>query len=221
MAGIPTERLLVADFGVGRNTVREAAQSLVDAGLFQGRGTFVISDSELDNTLQRQLAGRTRRQYLELRLALDGAAATLAADNRTDRDVETLVDLGARREASWETGDLDARASADLDLHKAVVAVTRNPLYSSMLRVFARSPTKTLTVPQRPSRRSWPYAWHEPPQNVAAEPPTSHTGTARSRFRFRRICARGRAGRRPGGFPSGGEATVRRTSCGRAPSEQV
>ena len=45
---IPVEADLVAAFGAGRNTVREALQSLVHAGLLsreQGRGTFVISTS--------------------------------------------------------------------------------------------------------------------------------------------------------------------------------
>ncbi|MEK8225360.1 GntR family transcriptional regulator [Oerskovia sp. M15] len=57
---IPTETDLVSEFEVGRNTVREAIQSLVHAGLLrreQGRGTFVISSSELTGTLERQLAG--------------------------------------------------------------------------------------------------------------------------------------------------------------------
>ncbi|MEN3534226.1 FCD domain-containing protein [Microbispora sp. ZYX-F-249] len=141
---IPTEAALVAEFGIGRNTVREALQSLVHAGLLrreQGRGTFVISSSELTGTLERQLAGGTRRHYLELRLALDSAAASLAALNRSDADVELLRELRDRREATWSTDDLDLRASADLALHQAIVAATHNPLYvklySSMLDVFA------------------------------------------------------------------------------------
>src|SRR6478735_6983235 len=114
---IPTEAALVAQFGVGRNTVREAVQSLVHAGLLrreQGRGTFVISASELDGTLERQLAGGSRRHYLELRLALDSAAASLAANNRSDADVELLLELRDRREASWSTDDPELRARSDL-----------------------------------------------------------------------------------------------------------
>lgn len=140
---IPTEAALVAEFGIGRNTVREALQSLVHAGLLrreQGRGTFVISSSELTGTLERQLAGGSRRHYLELRLALDSTAASLAAASRTDADVAQLRDLRDRREAAW-SHDPDARARADLDLHRAIVEATHNPLYvtlySSMLDVFA------------------------------------------------------------------------------------
>lgn len=141
---IPTETDLVAEFGVGRNTVREALQSLVHAGLLrreQGRGTFVISSSELTSTLERQLAGGSRRHYLELRLALDSTAASLAASSRSEADVELLRELRDRRASIWSTGDRDQRAGADLDLHRAIVAATHNPLYlqlySSMLDVFA------------------------------------------------------------------------------------
>lgn len=141
---IPTEAALVAEFGIGRNTAREALQSLVHAGFLrreQGRGTFVISTSELTAPLERHLAGGTRRHYLELRLALDSAAASLAAANRSDADVELLRELRDRRQANWSTGDLDQRAGTDLDLHHAIVAATHNPLYvklySSMLDVFA------------------------------------------------------------------------------------
>jgi len=141
---IPIESDLVVQLGVGRNTVREALQSLVHAGMLrreQGRGTYVISRSELSGTLERQLAGGSRRHYLELRLALDRTAASLAAVSRTDDDVERLRELCDRREAAWAGDDLDRRAAADLALHRAIVASTGNPLYvelySSMLDVFA------------------------------------------------------------------------------------
>ena len=129
---------------MGRNTVREALQSLVHSGLLvreQGRGTFVISDSELSGSLERQLGGGTRRHYLELRYALDSTAAALAAVNRTEADVRNLRHLRERRQDSWLTNDDDVKAAADLALHRAIVEATHNPLYvtlySSMLDVFA------------------------------------------------------------------------------------
>lgn len=141
---IPPEVELVPMFGVGRNTVREALQSLVQAGLLrreQGRGTFVISDSELTGPLERQLSGGTRRHYLELRLALDSTAAALAARRRDDDDIASLRRLRDERTASWDGDDIDLKASTDLALHRAVVVATHNPLYlqlySSMSEVFA------------------------------------------------------------------------------------
>ena len=141
---IPTEPELVEQFGVGRNTVREALQSLVHAGVLsreQGRGTFVISDSALTGPLERGLAGGSRRDYLELRLALDSTAAQLAAHRRTDADVVVLRELRDAREASRQGGDAVEKADADLALHRAVVAATHNPLYlqlyASMTAVFA------------------------------------------------------------------------------------
>lgn len=140
---IPPEVELVSLFGIGRNTVREALQSLVQAGLLrreQGRGTFVISDSELNGPLERQLSGGTRRHYLELRLALDSTAAALAARRRTEDDIVSLRELRDRRADSWTTDDIDLKAATDLALHRAVVVATHNPLYlqlyTSMLEVF-------------------------------------------------------------------------------------
>ncbi|WP_200807373.1 FadR/GntR family transcriptional regulator [Demequina sp. NBRC 110053] len=141
---IPTEPELVEQFGIGRNTVREALQSLVHAGLLrrdQGRGTFVISTSELTGSLERQLAGGSRRDYLELRLALDSTAAALAAARRSVDDVARLRELCGRRQEAWRSEDVADRANADLALHRAVVDATHNPLYvtlyAGMLDVFA------------------------------------------------------------------------------------
>lgn len=141
---IPIEADLAARFGVGRNTVREALQSLVHSGMLdrqQGRGTFVISNSELSGTLERQFAGGSRQHYLELRLALDSTAAALAASRRSDADVVHLRELLTKWDSARSSGDAVLRAEADLALHRAIVEATHNPLYlrlySSMLDVFA------------------------------------------------------------------------------------
>lgn len=143
-AQIPIEAELAEAFGVGRNTVREALQSLVRAGLLsreQGRGTFVIASTELPGSLVRELSGGSRHHYLELRLALDSTAASLAALRRTSADVERLRELRDERERAWATADGDLRAHADLALHQAVVEATHNPLYvrlyAGMTDVFA------------------------------------------------------------------------------------
>ena len=71
---IPAEPELAELIGVGRNTVREAVQSLVHAGMLerrQGSGTYVISDSELGNAMGRQIAGAHQHDVLEVRRSLE------------------------------------------------------------------------------------------------------------------------------------------------------
>jgi DNA-binding FadR family transcriptional regulator len=132
---IPTEADLMAWVGAGRNTVREAIQSLVQAGLVsrqQGRGTFVIAGSELVRSVTRRASRAQRRDGLELRAAIDGAASALAARRRTDADVDRLRALLAARTAAWASGGADERIEADITFHRAVIAATHNELFADL-----------------------------------------------------------------------------------------
>lgn len=140
---IPTEPELVEWSGAGRNTVREAIGSLVQAGILrreQGRGTFVVSTSDLRSSVSRRVAATSRRDSLELRLALDAASARIAAARRSEADAEHLRTLLDERRAAWTTGDVRERLRADSALHRAVVAATHNALmqevYEGLLGVF-------------------------------------------------------------------------------------
>lgn len=132
---IPPEPALVELLGVGRNTVREAVQSLVHAGLLerrQGSGTYVLSASEMAVSMGRQIADARQRDVVEVRRALEMEAARLAARRRTSTDVaELLAHRDARAEA-YRRNDLDAMVSTDLTLHRAVVRTAANPVLRSM-----------------------------------------------------------------------------------------
>lgn len=145
---IPTEPELVDRTGVGRNTVREAVQALVHAGLLerrQGSGTYVIADSELVGALGRHLSAADHRDVLELRQAIDVAAAELAAARRTEDDLAVLLQAAEERRSSRSQDDDAATGRADLALHRAVVAASRNPLllsvYDSLAGVLEASIT--------------------------------------------------------------------------------
>ncbi|WP_066464968.1 FadR/GntR family transcriptional regulator [Sanguibacter suarezii] len=132
---IPTEPALTELLGVGRNTVREAVQSLVHAGLLvrrQGSGTYVLSDSELTVVMGRQIADANHQHVLEVRRSLEVEAARLAARRRTDEDIAELRALNAARQSAFAGGDVDEIVAADLALHRAIAAVARNPVLLSL-----------------------------------------------------------------------------------------
>lgn len=132
---IPTEPELAALTGAGRNTIREAVQSLVHAGLLerrQGSGTFVMATSEVSGTLGLYLSAAQHREVLELRLALDVSAAALAARRRTDDDVVALEAVLAQRSRARASGDPAGAAVADLALHRAVIRASGNSVYGEV-----------------------------------------------------------------------------------------
>ncbi len=129
---IPTEPELTEMTGTGRNTIREAVQALVHAGLLerrQGSGTYVLSDSPVSGALATHLAAAADRDVLELRQALDVTAAALAACRRTPDDITTLRDLLQQRRDLAAQGNHEASVQADIALHRAIVAASHNALY--------------------------------------------------------------------------------------------
>ncbi|AZZ56336.1 FadR/GntR family transcriptional regulator [Rathayibacter iranicus] len=131
-ARIPVEAELVRWTGAGRNSVREAVQTLVQSGLVrreQGRGTFVTARSQLAESLRRRIPSAQRSEGLELRFAIDGATAALAAERRSADDVASLRELLERRARSWAGDDRAERIAADTALHRAVVVATHNDLF--------------------------------------------------------------------------------------------
>ncbi|WP_280397886.1 FadR/GntR family transcriptional regulator [Nocardia carnea] len=128
---IPTEPELAELTGTGRNTLREAVQALVHAGMLerrQGSGTYVIATSEVGGTLGKYFAEAAERDVLELRHGLEATAAALAAHRRDESDIAELTHLLGERNRLWRI-DRAAAIEADVQLHRAIVVASHNAVY--------------------------------------------------------------------------------------------
>lgn len=134
---LPPERVLAAQFGVSRATLREAIAQLAERGLVirrQGAGTFV--SEQLDERMVDPWAEMLRRHplvqgdLLEFREMLEAHAAELAALRATPEDRERLQQRCDAMEAAYRTPDRAAQVRADVAFHRAIADATRNPVFS-------------------------------------------------------------------------------------------
>jgi GntR family transcriptional repressor for pyruvate dehydrogenase complex len=133
----PTEPQLAEAHGVSRTVVREAVHQLRSRGLLvsrQGSGVFVAPPAlhqplAFDPSVLESLASVV--QIVEVRRAIEGEIAALAAKRATRADVAAL-----RR----ALGDIDAAVKAggdgvaeDLAFHRAIAEATGNPHFGMLL----------------------------------------------------------------------------------------
>jgi DNA-binding FadR family transcriptional regulator len=127
---LPPERTLARQLGVARMTVREAIRVLRAEGYLSGptgsAGGITVLDQGADEMRLRQ-ALRYRMAELdddvEFRVAVEGAAARLAAQRRTKRDLVRLRQACLELERGRQTARLRA---ADNVFHLAIADAARN-----------------------------------------------------------------------------------------------
>jgi len=134
---LPTEAAIMAEFGVSRTVVREAISKLQAAGLVETRhgiGTFVLGLGDTPGfrigpdqvgTLQDVIA------VLELRIGVETEAAALAAQRRTEANLQQLRAALAQVIEAVEAGR-DAVA-ADFQLHLEIARATQNSHYVDLM----------------------------------------------------------------------------------------
>lgn len=135
------------EFGVSRTVVREslkvlAAKGLVDAR--QKRGTYVRDRDTwnlLDTDVIRwQLMDKNNVSFLddlaEVRKIIEPAAARLAAERRTDEDLERLDQATKAMAETYQRGDVENEVAADLAFHRALLLATHNELLQRMEMVI-------------------------------------------------------------------------------------
>lgn len=163
---LPSEAQMSANFGVSRNTTREALRMLSSQGLVQtsrgvGGGTFIaipelsFVQDNIENGLGMMSGGNqlTQQELFETRLVLEIPAARWAAERRSDDDLERIRIAAASVERGQVTAE---RADHSVDFHQAVMEAAGNRLMSLIAppvwRVFASCAKAT---------DGQPHLWHD------------------------------------------------------------
>ena len=118
---LPSERDLAEQLGISRSTLRLAITTLVESGHLvsvRGRagGTFVADEPPLAGDREGPLR-EDWREVLDLRVALEVGAVTLAAERADPGVLGELRDAVARMDAA---GDFDEYSRADVRFHIAI-----------------------------------------------------------------------------------------------------
>ncbi len=177
-AGFPTEADLARRFAVSRSVTREAVKMLTAKGLLSARprqGTSVQPEDSwnlfdpdvLRWLLERKFTLSLLRQFTELRVAIEPAAAELAARAATAEE-RALIEAGYQRMADAEAGRDDA-LEADIAFHVAIMRASRNPFFAQFRDVVGTALRKSIRFTNRFKGRT---ARQPPPNPVRrAKPP--------------------------------------------------
>ena len=150
----PTEGELSRQHATSRSVTREAVKMLTAKGLLQARprqGTSVTPEAQwnlldpdvLRWLLERKFSLQLLAEFTEMRLAIEPAAAALAATRGEPEAIERIR-VGLERMRAAGQGD-DEPVAADIAFHTAVLAATGNrffaqldPMINTALRISIR-----------------------------------------------------------------------------------
>jgi GntR family transcriptional repressor for pyruvate dehydrogenase complex len=143
-APIPSERLLMKEFGVSRIPVRESLSMMRALGIIETHHGSSPTVQKMNSEILGQIFPlilsledeQTYEYVFEIRLALESRTAYLAALNRTKDDLQSLEKLLELVRDHIEN-DLEASAEADLAFHIQIAEATKNPLFPLILKLIS------------------------------------------------------------------------------------
>lgn len=138
---IPTESTLSTNFGVGRNSIREAIKILVSFGVLEIRrpeGTFVtkgFSDKMIDPLLYGIIlddGGESIDSLKDLREWIDVGILRLAIKRATQEDIKILEDRVNFLKRGVAEKNINKIYEADNLFHEELVEITKNSLFAKI-----------------------------------------------------------------------------------------
>jgi DNA-binding FadR family transcriptional regulator len=137
---LPSEPELMAQFGVGRSTIREAIRILANTGLLtvrQGSGTMVEAQRGIAEPLPQRLKRASADDLDEVRQLLEIKIAEKAALLRTRKDISKMQSLLELRNIAAHAGDTREAIDIDIRFHIAMAVAARNDILADLYRTVA------------------------------------------------------------------------------------
>ncbi|RON03844.1 FadR/GntR family transcriptional regulator [Pseudomonas brassicacearum] len=140
---LPSQRDLALQLGVSRTSLREALSSLSALGVISvqpGKGVFVqaIEPSPAVSGVSWPFAAQASPvDIFQLRYALEGFAAGLAAVTLSADELDALEDNVAAMRDVLRAGDFDAAARLDFEFHRRMLLASGNQAMLSILTASA------------------------------------------------------------------------------------
>lgn len=135
---LPNERDLATEFGVARNTIRNAFAVIEREGLISrqiGRGTIVKQQpSDELKLIVEKITGASPLDILNLRLSIEPQVAASAAINASARDLDAINAADERARESHDAVDFDHWDNA---FHAAIYAATHNDFLMDFWNLLA------------------------------------------------------------------------------------
>lgn len=136
---LPSEAELCEAFGVSRPIVREALSRLHADGMIEtlrGAGSFVRLRKDAELFRLAPIGGLPELlRCMELRVAIEGDAAYLAASRRTDEDLTEMK--AALDDLQKAIDEREVGHAADLRFHQAIAAASHNAMFANCLQALS------------------------------------------------------------------------------------
>jgi DNA-binding FadR family transcriptional regulator len=142
---LPSEPELMAEFGVGRSTIREAVRILANTGhvtVRQGSGTMVEAQRGIAEPLPQRLRRSNAADLDEVRQLLEIKIAEKAALFRTRKDITKMKGLLELRNAAALSNDIEAAIHSDIQFHISIAVASRNDILADLYRTVAEQMTR-------------------------------------------------------------------------------
>jgi GntR family transcriptional repressor for pyruvate dehydrogenase complex len=153
------ERELAEKLGVSRTSIRQALAVL------EGMGVIEINPRDGAYVRQRSLEGAVEsltqvlfqereqvKHSFEVRWIIETQAVRLAAERRTEADLERLQELNRRFASGLQAGDL--AFDANMEFHLGIVETAKNPLLTEIMGTILTATVEVYALARRQSLAS-------------------------------------------------------------------
>ena len=141
---LPNEIELSNSLGVSRSTLREALKILSVLGIIEGKSgegtTIKQADPENLRSIMSLVAiskGLDTQELFEVRITLETAAASFAAERRSEADLQDIKYILLRMDEYFVNQDEEAEIQFDFLFHQSIVKASHNRMLVLLIEVIS------------------------------------------------------------------------------------